>query len=390
MRGDGTRPVDGPVPAGWVSSHEMATSVKRRYLGLGVGRGVGRVVDRRGRGVTGHAWRWVRSAVRCHEPGYNRAADDGDRGNSENCGGEAEAPASPLRPQVTELVDLAHASLRPEKGTTAKLAIRDSDFGGPANSGSPVALRPPLARGLPFRFVRKTFTGLPAQVNESGPITRISTPWQPNDHQKGCRLVAMGFSLPPVLPAPVRRGMGSRTFGGGRRWRTDGWEHARPEYAEDGWREKNCFGQRRNQIADRKACESIDVRTHGCDTDFEAGADSRPKRGLLHTTSYAGDRHIMGLEGLRVRRQTDDDQRRRRLYVVGPEDLGCSGKNKEEDGRDDREKSADPHRLAHLVTQGCFISGGQGEENSGELGGDDVDEADDENAAVNAAFARAR
>ena len=50
----------------------------------------------------------------------------------------------------------------PEKGTTGKLTIGDSDFGGPADSGSPVALRPPLARGLPFRFVTEDtyrFTG---------------------------------------------------------------------------------------------------------------------------------------------------------------------------------------------------------------------------------------
>ena len=37
--------------------------------------------------------------------------------------------------------------VRPQEQRMSRL------FGGPADSGSPVALRPPLARGLPFRLL---------------------------------------------------------------------------------------------------------------------------------------------------------------------------------------------------------------------------------------------
>ena len=81
-----------------------------------------------------------------------------------------------------------------------------------------------------------------------------------------------------------------------------------PENAKDGWREKNCFGQRRNQIPNREACESMDVRTRGSSPDFQAGTRSGPKGGLLHATpSTPAIAASSGLEGLRVRSQTDDD-----------------------------------------------------------------------------------
>jgi hypothetical protein len=49
--------------------------------------------------------------------------------------------------------DLSHMSLSAlENGPPGSEIRGDRDFGGPANSESPVALRPPLAKGLPFRF----------------------------------------------------------------------------------------------------------------------------------------------------------------------------------------------------------------------------------------------
>jgi hypothetical protein len=45
--------------------------------------------------------------------------------------------------------DVSHSSLSPEDRTAGKIAS-ECYFGGPANSGSPVALRPSLTRGLPL------------------------------------------------------------------------------------------------------------------------------------------------------------------------------------------------------------------------------------------------
>src|ERR1035441_5919740 len=50
-----------------------------------------------------------------------------------------------------------------------------ANFGGPADSGSPVALRPSLTRGLPFRLASKsTMNPRPGQVKERRAIGGIS------------------------------------------------------------------------------------------------------------------------------------------------------------------------------------------------------------------------
>jgi hypothetical protein len=55
------------------------------------------------------------------------------------------------RPLMGEGVAWCHyVPFAPEPGPLGNSWRKDRYFGGPANSGSPVALRPPLARGLPF------------------------------------------------------------------------------------------------------------------------------------------------------------------------------------------------------------------------------------------------
>ena len=56
--------------------------------------------------------------------------------------------------QLAEDAGVSHISLSTlEIGAAGKIATDDCYFGGPANSGSPVALRPPLTGGLPFRLL---------------------------------------------------------------------------------------------------------------------------------------------------------------------------------------------------------------------------------------------
>jgi hypothetical protein len=116
---------------------------------------------------------------------------------------------------------------RPTVGTLALLPVHGSEefrrsqkwerntchFGGPADSGSPVALRPPLAGGMPFRLLyMTTMAGFLAYVNETGIELSPSESFQP-----GCRRpvtqLSGGIVGPVRSPRPTPIAVASREFG---------------------------------------------------------------------------------------------------------------------------------------------------------------------------------
>jgi hypothetical protein len=78
-------------------------------------------------------------------------------------------------------------------------------FGGPAHSESPVALRPSLARGLPFRVLSLIrLAGLRPYVNESGPLP-------PTGNQRKTARMNAAFPVPAVRTSG-RNGALKRSF----------------------------------------------------------------------------------------------------------------------------------------------------------------------------------
>jgi hypothetical protein len=122
------------------------------------------------------------------------------RGREANAGGD---PADEARPSATvahtgalfaQSACVSHISLSaPKIGTAGRNSHRlIAIFGGPANSESPVALRPPLTGGLPFR-PGATMTVSPAQVKRLAAPEGSSTNWQPGCHpNRGVRAGCSG------------------------------------------------------------------------------------------------------------------------------------------------------------------------------------------------------
>jgi hypothetical protein len=113
---------------------------------------------------------------------------------------------------------------RPTVGTLALLPVHGSEefrrsqkwerntyhFGGPADSGSPVALRPPLAGGMPFRLLyMTTMAGFLAYVNETGIELSPSESFQPGCHRPVTQLsggIVGPVRSPGLLRSPWRAG----------------------------------------------------------------------------------------------------------------------------------------------------------------------------------------
>ncbi len=101
----------------------------------------------------------------------------------------------------------------------------------------------------------------------------------------------------------------------------------------DGGREQHGFDERGDEIADGESGQPVHVCTGGRQSHLQAGAHGGPECGELHTPPHTGDCHVVSLEGLRVRGQPDNDQRRGRLLVVVPEESeNRSGEDEEHDG----------------------------------------------------------
>ena len=160
VRGDVTEPVDGPVPAIRVSGQEVPAAV-----------------------VRGRGRRWAANDHvldgRCRAHRGLRCCTDteSDRGSERTPGGseKTQEPLGPCRNYVLEAVvgSFAFFSFDLRQGATGKIGRRHY-FGGPANSGSPVALRPPLARGMPFRLLYKNGRRFPSPRQRGHPNWRTA------------------------------------------------------------------------------------------------------------------------------------------------------------------------------------------------------------------------